>query len=344
MTNSGRPPRRSRRLATTTTALALGTLVVLTGCSGADRSVSDEVSDSSAPSGAADSAAGGDVAQQQAPDAAGDVEADRGAAPEAAPDPAGPAPDSVAEAREPAIIATGSVELRTDDVAASRRDVQQVADAVGGQVAGEETTTDRDGIMDGSRLELRVPSDTFDETMAALEDVATTVSSNRSLEDVTTQVVDTEARVRAQQASLTRIEALLGEAEDLAEIVSVEAELTRRQSDLDALVGQLAYLQDATAYSSVTVYLERTGDDEADETEEAGGGFLDGLRGGWDALAAFAGGTALVVGALLPWLVAGAVLGVPLLLLVRRLARRRGAAAVPGNPATGLPPRAAPEA
>lgn len=340
MTNSGRPPRRIRRLATTTTALALGTLVVLTGCSGADRTGSEAVSDSelsglSESAGAADGAA----APQQAPGDAGGAEADRGSAPESAPE-----SQSAAEAREPAIIATGSVELRTDDVAASRRDVQQVADAVGGQVAGEETSTDRDGVMDGSRLELRVPSDAFDETMAALEEVATTVSSNRSLEDVTTQVVDTEARVRAQQASLTRIEALLGEADDLAEIVSVEAELTRRQSDLDALVGQLAYLQDATAYSTVTVYLERTGDDEADETEETGGGFLDGLRGGWDALAAFAGGAALVVGALLPWLVTAAVLGVPLLLLVRRLARRRGAAAAPGTPATGLPPRAAPEA
>ncbi|MDT9594365.1 DUF4349 domain-containing protein [Nocardioides zeae] len=348
-----RPPRRARRARRAALVPVLAAAVLLGACSAGDdsRSTSDDAGGSSQ----ADRGAGtesGAAPPQEAPaapsqgpgdDAAdgADSGADSGA------DGTERAPGADAP-REPAIIATGTVDLEADDVAEARRDVQRVADEAGGQVVGEETTTDADGEADGSRLELRVPSAVFDETMTALEGVAEVVSASRSLDDVTTQVVDTEARVRAQQASLTRIEALLGEAEDLAEIVSIEAELTRRQSELDGLSAQLAYLQDATAYSTLTVYLERTDDDTEEQTTDDDG-FLAGLTDGWDALASFGGGVAVVAGVLLPWVGLALLLALPVAALVRR--RRRGrvtgdatSAATATTPeagavGTGLPPR-----
>lgn len=252
-----------------------------------------------------------------------------GAPQESAPDPA----------QEAAIIAVGTVDTVADDVAAARRDVQRVTDEAGGQVTSEDTTTDRDGVVDGSRLVLRVPSTEFDATMTALEEIGTTVGATRSLEDVTTQVVDTEARVRAQQASLTRVEALLAEAEDLTEILSIEAELTRRQADLDSLASQLAYLQEATATSTITVYLERA-DAATDESTDDDGGFLDGLRDGWGALASFGGGLAVLLGVLLPWLLVAVVVGLPIAWVARRRRAARSASptASPTSRTEGLPP------
>jgi hypothetical protein len=311
-------------------ALALTTTVALTACSSGGDSVTSN--DESSSSERLEDRSGSAGAPQAAPSEGAD--ADAGGSSEASGSAEGASPPDAAP--EPsAVIATGTVDLVADDVAETRRDVQRLADEAGGRVAGEETTTDRDGVMDGSRLVLEVPSATFDDTMTAVEEVATTASSTRSLEDVGTDIVDTEARIRAQEQSLTRIEALLAEAEDLTELVAIESELTSRQAALDSLTSQLDYLQDATAYSTITVYVERT-DEAATDTEhddEGRDGFLGGLADGWDGLTGTLGSAAVAVGLLLPWLLLLTLVGVPVTWGVRRLRRRRTPAGAAG--ATG---------
>lgn len=319
-------------------ALALTTTVALTACSsdGGDSATADR----GAPS------------QERLEDRPGSAEAPQ-AAPSEAPDgsdaaggasgSAGEAPPVTPAAEPSTVIATGTVDLVADDVAETRRDVQRLADEAGGRLAGEETTTDRDGVMDGSRLEVQVPSAAFDATMTAVEEVATTTSSTRSLEDVGTEVVDTEARVRAQEQSLARIEALLAEAEGLDEVVAIEGELTTRQAALDSLTSQLDYLQDATAYSTITVYVERTDEAEEDAAEDEGrDGFLGGLADGWDGLTGALGAVAVTLGLLLPWLLLVGLVAVPLAWGLRRL-RRRASSSATGTqtPEQGLPTRPA---
>lgn len=358
MTAHRRAPRRAT-LATVITPLALLALAspALVACS-SDSSESERDRSSSTPTsgGAGESSESGesggsggssDSARESEPSPAPD--SDGAESPQEAPQ-EGPASGAPVEPPEAAIIATGTVDLVADDVARARRDVQRVASEVQGQVSREETTTDADGVIDGSVLELRVPSDTFSGALASLEEIADIASSTRSLDDVSTEIVDTEARVRAQEASLTRIEALLSEAEDLTEIVAIEAELTRRQADLDSLSSQLAYLQGATAYSTITVYLERT-EEAADEAPaEEDEGFLDGLGSGWDGLTTFASGLAVLLGVMLPWLGLALVVLFPAMWVGRRVAQRRRSDAGTGATADttdtgatadmgGLPPR-----
>lgn len=345
---SRRPSGAVVRLTGLTAAAVLG-LSALAGCSGGSDS-----------SGSSENSAAGESTYVPGDEAAREDAAPGASAPEA-PSPApGAAEDgaaapsdesaaggvSEAAVREASIISVGTVTLESDDVAEARRGVQRLGDEVGGEVAQEETTTDRDGVVDGSRIELRVPSEQFDATMTGLEDVADVVGSTRGSDDVSTEVVDTQARLRAQEESLQRIELLLAEADDLAEIVSIEAELTRRQADLDGLASQLAYLADATTWSTVTVYLERADADEAadDTTDEAGSGFLDGVSSGWDGLVSVLGGLALVAGVLLPWVALALVIGVPLLWATRRLVRRARARAGERPPAAGLPAQGVPTA
>jgi len=344
---SRRPSGAVVRLTGLTAAAVLG-LSALAGCSGgsdsSDSSTRDDSAgsyDSSSDQSAREDAAPPAGAPSPAPEAPSDGSAESGGAADGA---AGGV--SEAAVREASIISVGTVTLESDDVAEARRGVQRLGDEVGGEVAQEETTTDRDGVVDGSRIELRVPSEQFDATMTGLEDVADVVGSTRGSDDVSTEVVDTQARLRAQEESLQRIELLLAEADDLAEIVSIEAELTRRQADLDGLASQLAYLADATTWSTVTVYLERADADEAadDTTDEAGSGFLDGVSSGWDGLVSVLGGLALVAGVLLPWVGLALVIGVPLLWATRRLVRRARARAGERPPAAGLPAQGVPTA
>lgn len=220
-----------------------------------------------------------------------------------------------------AVVSTGTVSLRADDVAATRREVQRIIDGRRGLVTEEDTETDEDGAVAYTRLVVRVPSSAFDETMEELETSGELRSSQRASEDVTTQVIDTEVRVRAQRKSLARVEQLLGEAETLKDVIWIESQLTQRQAELDSLESRQAWLADQTSLSTVTVDIERA-TVEKKERDEAGG-FLGGLDSGWSALTATAAVLATVVGALLPFAVVGAILGAPVWLLARRSVRRR---------------------
>ncbi len=229
--------------------------------------------------------------------------------------------DAAALATQRSVISTGVVALRSTDVGELRFDVRQVVDEHQGQVTDEETESDADGVVVRSRLVVRVPAKQFDATMTALQDVGTVVSAQRTSEDVTTQVIDTDVRVRAQEASLRRIESLLSEAQSLRDIVAIEAQLTRRQADLDSLKQQQAWLADQTSMSTINVQLRRSDQAATPQTEERG--FLAGLAAGWRGLQKVTTGALTAVGAVLPFAVVLLGVGLPLWLVVRRLQRRR---------------------
>jgi hypothetical protein len=175
---------------------------------------------------------------------------------------------------------------------------------------------------------LRIPTADFDDAMTELEKVATLVSSKRQSADVTTQVLDTDVRVEAQQRSIDRIQVLFDHATSIKDVVSIEGELSRRQADLASLEAQQRYLADQTSLSTITLAVERTPDKAKPKPEQHdAAGFLSGLSGGWGALKTFLVGASTVAGALLPWLLLALVLAVPGWPLLRRLRRREPAAA-----------------
>lgn len=224
---------------------------------------------------------------------------------------------------ERSMIAKGTVVLRSRDVAEARFDVRQIVDRYAGEVSDEQTDTDRDGEVVSAHLVLRIPSADFGEAMADLEDVADLKFSGRSAKDVTTQVIDTQVRLRAQRRSIARIETLLDRAQNLRDIVLIESQLTRRQADLDSLEQQSAYLRDQTSLATITVDIDH--ERAATEEPEDRTGFLAGLSAGWHGLVAVAVGLATAAGALLPWVVVLLVLAVPGWLVVHWLRRRRAA-------------------
>ncbi len=231
-----------------------------------------------------------------------------------------------------AIISTGVVSLLGADVAKARFDVQKIVAVHDGEVTEEKTQTAEDGEMTRSRMVLRIPVEDFDTAMADLEKVAQLESSSQNSDDVTTEVIDTEVRIRAQAESLKRVELLLARAQSIRDIVSIEAQLTRRQADLDSLKSRQAYLEDQTSMSTITVFLEKKPEKAERKTETDESGFLAGLGNGWDGMKTFLVGLATVTGTLLPFTILLLVLGVPAWLLVRSLGQRRPPRVVAAGP------------
>ncbi|ATE57586.1 hypothetical protein CNX65_33300 [Actinosynnema pretiosum] len=218
------------------------------------------------------------------------------------------------------LVRTADVDLVSGDVDGVVARVKAAAGERGGFVASESSTGQR-----GTAV-VRVPGERFEDFLGALGglDGASVERREVRTEDVTEQVVDVQARLTAQRASVERIRALLDRAGSTAEIAQIEGELTRRQAELESLQGRLESLKGRVALSTVTVVV-RTEPGKA-APDDGPPGFLDALRGGWDALVVALAFVLAALGAALPFLV---VLAIPVTALVAlRRRRERGLRAV----------------
>ncbi|MBA2955982.1 DUF4349 domain-containing protein [Nocardioides sp. MAH-18] len=311
----------THRTARTLVATAALAALLLTGCSSdSDDGGSNDSSSAAAMEPAApDRDGGGDAVQGLASDAEAGSSADGAAEDAAARD---EAPVDPADGVRRAVIRTGDLSMRAEDVGQARFAVQRIADRYRGEVTEENTQSDDDGDPAYARMVLRVPSDDFDEAVAALEEVGEDVSVSTSADDVTTKLIDLRSRVETQRRSIARITVLFEQARSIRDIMSIEAELSRRQAELESLERKQAYLAGQSSMSTITVGIERIPDEKKKAKADDGDGFLAGLTAGWGALKTFGIGAATVVGALLPWLVVLALVGIPVWLLVRSMRRR----------------------
>jgi hypothetical protein len=301
------------RIRAVTAVMAVVGVVALAGC-GAGGNDSSSGDAASAPKQSSGEAAG--VAKPQAP-AAGKSDSAGGGSKE-----------------EPtitrAIIKTGSLTVEGEDVSVLRQKAVAAISGLGGQVAAEDTVSDSDGTISRSNLVLKVPTKSFETAIQKLSDLGKRLQIHQESTDVTEQVVDVASRIESQRASLDRTRALMTKANTIGEIVSVESELTRRESDLESLLAKQKSLALQTDLATLTLTLTEKGKPPVQTVKEPDKGFVAGLKGGWHAFTAAFSAVATAVGALLPFLVLLAIIAVPLWLLRNKL--RRQPATVPAGP------------
>ena len=222
------------------------------------------------------------------------------------------------------IVYRGQVTVRVRDVARAAARVEGIVLAADGVVFSEQTTADprRQGFGQAS-LSVRVPPSQFSATLDSFGALGKELDRTRSSEDVTTELADVDSRVRSQERSVARVRGLLSEAGTIGEVVQIEAELARRESDLESLQAQLVRLQDITDLATIDVVLLARSVPAPPAPDDEELGFSSGLQGGWEVLVGIVLVALTVLGALLPFVVVAAVLGLPayLVLRSRKLAR-----------------------
>ncbi len=242
------------------------------------------------------------------------------------------APGQVEQQRS--LIYTGTMNVKVDDVVAAADRAVDIATGVGGAVGADRRTLDAD--RSSAQLVLRVPADKFASSLDELAKLGTEESRAVQTQDVTEQVIDLDARLVTQRASVERVRALLARAQTIGEVVSIESELTKREAELASLQQRKEKLADLVALSTITLYLRGPAAPEGPQEPETG--FLAGLKSGWAAFLESVKIVLTVAGWLLPWIIA---IATPIWLLVWFLRRRRPARVpviVPSGPATSTTP------
>ena len=133
-------------------------------------------------------------------------------------------------------------------------------------------------------------------------------------------------------SNLDFAQTLLDAAQSLDDVVLLEGELTKRQTELEQLEAQRQALATQTDMAGLVVVLSRTPVTTSDANDT---GIGDALRGGWDGFVAVLHFLMVVLAYLLPFLFVGGLIGFGVLVILRRARRNRSDA--PPSPPTQAP-------
>jgi hypothetical protein len=223
-----------------------------------------------------------------------------------------PGQDSSTEG--PDIVTTGSVRMTVSDPISAADSFAATTVDAGGHV---DARTDQSGSSTPSvTMTLRIPSDRVDAVLAKIDDLGVVDTKSINYDDVTSQRVDLDARIKALQTSVNRLLDLMNKATSTEDLLAAESSLTQRQAELDSLQAQRATLGDQISYATITV-------DLSTEPSVSRVGFVGAIEQGWRALVSTASGLTHLIGFLLPWIPVFLVLAAAFWALRRTRRRRR---------------------
>ncbi len=231
------------------------------------------------------------------------------------------------------VIVEMRVVVSSDDIERTVASVMASAATLGGGVASSDVNYGNDAVT-GSQgyavLVVKVPPESVDRLLSGLDDTGTVQSINQSAQDVTEQLVNLDVRIRNARQSVANVREFMDRTENLNELVTLESELTRRQTDLEQLEAQQRNLADRVALSTITIEVVPTASvPEPPAEPEPNDGIGDALASGWDAFTALLFGIGFVLAATLPFLISGLLLALIAWTVIRRRDHRRSAAHPP---------------
>lgn len=127
-----------------------------------------------------------------------------------------------------------------------------IAEAQGGFV---ERKSDRG--EHSSHLTLRIPAHRLAASVSSLASLGTVTYQSLQGEDVTEQVADLEARLKNRIALRDRLRQLLEKAESVQDVLAIETQLNRVQSDIDSMEGRMKAIRGQVDFAKVTLDLGR---------------------------------------------------------------------------------------
>ncbi len=170
------------------------------------------------------------------------------------------APADIANSAGRMIIKNADIKLQVEDTdIAIDRATQAIADA-GGYIVSSRVWYQP--YSDGKNykyatITIGVPVTQFERILTKLRGLAVQVlDETASGEDVSDQFVDLQSQVINLEATRDRIKSFLDDAKTTDEALRINQELSNIEAQIEQIKGQMNYLQDRSAYSTITINFE----------------------------------------------------------------------------------------
>ena len=125
-------------------------------------------------------------------------------------------------------------------------------------------------------LTIRVPADQVDSFVEEVSGLTNLVSSSRNVRDITLTYTDTEGRVKALETEQTRLLELMEQAENMSDLLEIEARLTEVRYQLESYASTLRLYDNQVDYATVSLYITEV--EKYTPVEEPG--FFERITGG----------------------------------------------------------------
>jgi hypothetical protein len=219
------------------------------------------------------------------------------------------------------LITAGSLEVKTKSPLKEAEKFAQWAETHGGVIYNQNDNNGspvafEDEYYESSTIEVGVKDISVALKYFSKKDSFEIISKNISRDDVTEQYADIEARIKALQASIKRLESFIDDAQTQSDLFAAESALTQRQSELDSLIAQQRTLSNQIGYDTLTVTFTST--DKVTSPKKTGNVFKDGLISGWNALIDLVSAVTFFLAILISWLPLIIPIGLLGLLLLRK--------------------------
>lgn len=242
--------------------------------------------------------------------------------------------NQVPAGQERLIIRTADMSIVATDTEDALTRIAAMADSSGGWVVSSNVYQSTDTAKTGY-VQIRVPAEGFQSVLDAIAGLAVKVTNlSTSGQDVTEEYVDLSARLGNLEATAARLREFLAEARNVEEALAVNTELSRVEGEIEALKGRMQYLEQSSAFSSITVNV--TPDELAQPIQiggwEPGGVAKNAIEALISMLQVLANAVIWFVLFALPILLVIAVPFVLLIWVIRRLRRREAATPTADQP------------
>jgi hypothetical protein len=124
-----------------------------------------------------------------------------------------------------------------------------------GYISGTDSQAPESGGLRVATITYQIPSGSFDDALASIRKLGTMQSISLTGQDVGSQYVDLNARLKVQEEQRDFYLALLAQAKTTQELISVRTQLGPILDQIERLKGQIAYLDHATTYATLSVTL-----------------------------------------------------------------------------------------
>jgi Domain of unknown function (DUF4349) len=199
------------------------------------------------------------------------------------------------------IVFTANMTVRVTDVGRAAAQAAQVAGRGGGYVSAENAAL-RQGqpSRPAATIQLKIPVTAYPAALRELAGLGHQTSLHQQAQDITLDVANTASRVASAKAAITQLRALLSRAGSVGSLLTVQEQINAQESALEALQAQQRALNHQVTYATVSLRLVGPAVTKHAGHPKPAGGFIGGLKAGWDALLAVVSWLLRALGAVLP--------------------------------------------
>ncbi len=234
--------------------------------------------------------------------------------------------------------------LEVDDMTKGIDGVVALSDRHGGQIY-ERTINITDDRSSTASFVIKLPPKEVEAAIAELDAIGVRRTVSQGTEDVTSQVVDINARLDTAQASLDRVRKLLEAATDLGQILSLESQLTERETLVEQYQAMKRAIDERVSLATLRIHLSLSpvpvAKTAAPPKPSSKTGIGKSFESGWHGFVIALAAILIFIGYTAPFLALAAIAAGLLILITRRQQRARRSRSVvpPPPPAPAADPR-----